>query len=302
VGVAVTNLGSGRNKIFLRGLSDGSFTGKTQSTVGLYLDDVPITYNAPDPDLRLADIGRVEVLRGPQGTLYGSGSIGGIVRIVTAKPDFTAPSGSLSAEGMATQRGAPSSGLEGMFNLPLADGHAAIRAVLYGDERGGYINNPVLGLRDVNDSRRAGGRISGLAALPQDWTVEAGITHQVIETADSQYTQGLDGPLTRDASVREPHDNDFSEFGVTASHIGAAVDLKVSSALIDHILDTRYDATGAFRAADGSLTGGAFAETKHIRLLFRKGSCRRTAPGRCTGWPARLFPTPRKGMARNWWR
>ncbi len=271
VGVAVTNLDSGRNKIFLRGLSDGSFTGKTQSTVGLYLDDVPITYNAPDPDLRLADIGRVEVLRGPQGTLYGSGSIGGIVRIVTAKPDFTAPSGSLSAEGMATQRGAPSSGLEGMFNLPLADGHAAIRAVLYGDERGGYINNPVLGLRDVNDSRRAGGRISGLAALPQDWTVEAGITHQVIETADSQYTQGLDGPLTRDASVREPHDNDFSEFGVTASHIGAAVDLKVSSALIDHILDTRYDATGAFRAADGSLTGGAFDETKHIRLFVSEG-------------------------------
>ena len=62
VGVAVTNLGSGRNKIFVRGLSDGSFTGKTQSTVGLYLDDVPITYSAPDPDLRLVDVDRVEVL------------------------------------------------------------------------------------------------------------------------------------------------------------------------------------------------------------------------------------------------
>ena len=74
VGVTVTNLGPGRNKIFIRGLSDGSFTGKTQSTVGLYLDDLPITYDAPDPDLRLVDIDRVEVLRGPQGTLYGSGS------------------------------------------------------------------------------------------------------------------------------------------------------------------------------------------------------------------------------------
>src|SRR6201999_4194793 len=107
----VTNLGSGRNKIFVRGLSDGSFTGKTQSTVGLYLDDVPITYNAPDPDLRLVDIDRVEVLRGPQGTLYGSGSMGGIVRIVTARPDTTGFSAQTSAEGMLTQHGEPSSGV-----------------------------------------------------------------------------------------------------------------------------------------------------------------------------------------------
>ena len=55
-GVAETNLGPGRDKIFIRGISDGAFTGRTQATVGLYLDEVPITYNAPDPDLRLADI------------------------------------------------------------------------------------------------------------------------------------------------------------------------------------------------------------------------------------------------------
>ncbi len=279
VGVAVTNLGSGRNKIFVRGLSDGSFTGKTQSTVGLYLDDVPITYNAPDPDLRLADIGRVEVLRGPQGTLYGSGSMGGIVRIVTAKPDATAPSGAISTEGMLTQHGAPSAGLEAMANLPLADGHAAIRAVLYSDESGGYINNRVLHLQDVNHSRRSGGRIEGLAALPAGWTIEAGFTHQAIETADSQYTQGLNGPLTRDASVREPHDNDFSELGVTASHAGDTADLKVSTAFIDHYLDTRYDATGAFTAAGGSLTAGAFDESKHIRLWVMEGLLSSNAPG-----------------------
>jgi iron complex outermembrane receptor protein len=279
VGVAVTNLGSGRNKIFVRGLSDGSFTGKTQSTVGLYLDDVPITYNAPDPDLRLADIDRVEVLRGPQGTLYGSGSMGGIVRIVTARPDPSGPAGAISVEGMATQHGAPSSGLEGMVNLPLAGGHAAIRAVAYSDERGGYIDNPVLNLRDVNYSRRSGGRLAGLAELPAGWTLEAGFAHQSIATADSQYTQGPDGPLTRDAQVREPHDNDFSEFGVTASRAGDIADLKISSAYIDHALDTRYDATGAFRAAGGSRTGGAFDEDKHIKLWATEGLLSSNAPG-----------------------
>ncbi|MFH7396949.1 TonB-dependent receptor plug domain-containing protein, partial [Pseudomonas syringae group genomosp. 7] len=76
-GLTTTNLGPGRDKILLRGLSDGAFTGQTQSIVALYLDEVPITYNAPDPDLRLADLERVEVMRGPQGTLYGGGTIGG---------------------------------------------------------------------------------------------------------------------------------------------------------------------------------------------------------------------------------
>jgi len=278
VGVAVTNLGSGRNKIFVRGLSDGSFTGKTQSTVGLYLDEVPITYNAPDPDLRLADIDRVEVLRGPQGTLYGSGSMGGIVRIVTARPDVTGYAGAVSAEAMATQHGAPSSGVEGMVNAPLADGRAAIRAVAYADEHGGYIDNPVLNLRDVNFSRRLGGRIAGLADLPDGWTVEAGVAHQKIVTADSQYTQGTDGPLTRDAAVREPHHNDFTEVGATASHAGGLADLKISTAFIDHSLDTRYDATGAFRAV-GGLRVQAFDEDKHIKLWATEGLLTSNAPG-----------------------
>jgi iron complex outermembrane recepter protein len=278
VGVAVTNLGSGRNKIFVRGLSDGSFTGKTQSTVGLYLDDVPITYNAPDPDLRLADIDRVEVLRGPQGTLYGSGSMGGIVHIVTAKPDVRSYLGEVSVDGMLTQHGSPSSGFDGMVNVPLADGRAALRAVVYSDERGGYIDNPVLHLKDVNFSRRLGGRIAGLAELPNGWTVEAGVAHQQIATADSQYTQGGDGPLARDAAIREPHHNDFTEFGVTASHAGDIADLKISSAYIDHALDTRYDATGAFRAVGGNRIQ-AFDEDKHSKLFETEGLLSSNAPG-----------------------
>jgi outer membrane receptor protein involved in Fe transport len=267
VSVAVTNLGPGRNKIFVRGLSDGAFTGKTQSTVGLYLDDVPITYNAPDPDLRLVDVDRVEVLRGPQGTLYGSGSMGGIVRIVTARPDPTGFAGEVSAEGSFTQHGKPSDSIEGMFNAPFAGGRAAVRLVGYSEEDGGYIDNPVLGLEDVNYSRRYGGRIAALAQLPGDWTLSGGYAHQSISNHDSQYTQGGGGDsLEREASVREPHHNDFSEFGAGAAHAGDGFDLKVSTAYIDHDLKTRYDATGAFRAAGGSTTGGAFDEDTRIKL------------------------------------
>ena len=288
VSVAVTNLGSGRNKIFVRGLSDGAFTGKTQSTVGLYLDDVPITYNAPDPDLRLVDVDRVEVLRGPQGTLYGSGSMGGIVRIVTAKPDPSRFAGAVSVEGLTTQHGGPSSAVDAMLNAPLAGGRAAIRLVGYEDEDGGYIDNPTLGLKDVNTSRRWGGRAAALAELPAGWTLDAGYAHQSIDTDDAQYTQGGVGPRARNASVREPHRNDFSEYGVTAAHSGETADLKVSSAYIDHGLKTRYDATGAFRAAGGSTTGGAFDEDKRIKLWATEALAASSAPTRLR-WLAGAF-------------
>lgn len=117
-GLTITNLGAGRDKILLRGQSDGAFTGTTQSTVPIYLDDLPITYNAPDPDLRLVDVDRVEVLRGPQGSLYGAGSLGGLLRIVTRKPDLDVFGGGFSATGAATRSGDPSSALEGVLNLP----------------------------------------------------------------------------------------------------------------------------------------------------------------------------------------
>ena len=262
VGVTVTNLGSGRNKIFIRGLSDGSFTGHTQSTVGLYLDDVPITYSAPDPDLRLVDVDHVEVLRGPQGTLYGSGSIGGIVRIVTAKPDPTRFGGDVTVEASTVEHGAQGTGLDGTLNIPLFGGRAALRGSAYRDERPGYIDNLRLGVRDVNYGQRSGGRLAGVVDLSDGWALQGGFAHQSINTRDSQYAQGPGGPLTRDTQVREPHDNDFTEISGSISHAGAVANLKVSAAFIDHTLETRYDATGAF----GGTAPAAFDEVRRVDL------------------------------------
>ncbi|MBU1375668.1 MAG: TonB-dependent receptor [Alphaproteobacteria bacterium] len=262
-GVAETNLGPGRNKIFIRGISDGAFTGRTQSTVGLYLDDVQITYNAPDPDLRLADVKQVEVLRGPQGTLYGSGSIGGIVRMVTAPPDPTAFAAAASVEGMINEHKDRSFSMEAMLNAPLLEGKAAVRAVVYRDELAGYLDNPRLGLEDVNRGRRTGGRVAARIELPGGWQAQANVVRQALNTSDSQYTQG-GARLTRDAAILEPHDNDFTLIGGTLAHPGSMVDLRVSAAYIDHDLTTRYDATGAFDLAPGALA--AFDEAQVVEL------------------------------------
>ncbi len=123
-GMTVTNLGSGRNKILLRGMSDGAFTGLTQSTVGVYLNRVPLTYSAPDPDLKLVDIDRVEILRGPQGTLYGTGPIGGVLRIVPRAPDPDDETLELFGSISNTRSGGENSEYGVIVNAPLPGGPA----------------------------------------------------------------------------------------------------------------------------------------------------------------------------------
>lgn len=132
-GVFTTNLGPGRDKVILRGLSDGAFTGHARSTVGSYLDDVPINYNAPDPDLRLVDVERIEVVRGPQGALYGSGALSGVYRIVTGKPNLAALETGLTGETAWTQGGSASRALEGYLSVPLVNDQLAVRLAGYYD-------------------------------------------------------------------------------------------------------------------------------------------------------------------------
>jgi iron complex outermembrane receptor protein len=243
--MTVTNLGSGRDKILLRGLSDGPLTGRTQSMVGIYLDDVRLTYNAPDPDLRLVDMAQVEVLRGPQGALYGAGSLGGVLHLATIQPDHRAFGGWVSATLAVTKGGAGSDAVEGAVNLPFLSGRGAGRIVAYRDDGGGYISDTALSLTRVNHSTREGARLSADLDITNAWTVSAGLVTQSINSADTQYAFVSQPAYSRDIAMREPHDNDFSE-----AHLGLDgrmewADLKWTMALVNHHISSRYDATSA---------------------------------------------------------
>src|SRR3546814_19380462 len=104
--VSFLDIGPGRAQSFIRGVSTGGDvdTGK-ESTVGVYIDETPVTEGSSQPDLKLYDIDRVDVLRGPQGTLYGSGSLGGPVRILTNQPRFDEAAGYLKLTGSPTRHG-----------------------------------------------------------------------------------------------------------------------------------------------------------------------------------------------------
>jgi len=265
-GMTVTNLGPGRDKVLLRGLSDGAFTGQTQSMVSLYLDDVPITYSAPDPDLRLADVERVEIMRGPQGTLYGGGSLGGVMRIATRKPDLDRYSASILAGVGGTEGGGRNDELEAMANVPLVRGRAALRVVSYRETLDGYIVNPALALRHANGSERIGARASLRAILTPAWSLTLGLTHQSINNKDTQYGLRRLGPKIRDNLVREPHDNEFDHASLTLAGEGRWGRVTSSLAQISHHFESRYDATPVSTLYGGNGVAAAFDEDKGIDL------------------------------------
>jgi iron complex outermembrane receptor protein len=240
-GMSSTYLGAGRNKLFVRGLGDSSFTGPTQATVGQYLGDLRLSYNAADPDLRLADIASVEVLEGPQGTLYGAGSLGGIVRLTANAPEPGRTAGSISAGVATTRAGAASADLTGTFNLPLG-GAAAVRATGYAIEDGGFIDEPVLARRDINRVRTTGGRIAARTGVGADWTIDAGGVLQAIRGADSQYAD-LGGRLVRASPVRQPFAADYALGQLVVSGKLGDVSLRSTTGVVRQSLEERFDAT-----------------------------------------------------------
>jgi len=278
-GVTVTNQGPGRNKVFVRGLSDGAFTGRTQSTVGLHLDEVPITYNAPDPDLRLVDVERVELMRGPQGSLYGVGSMGGIVRIVTRKPELNHSAVGLAVGGALTDSGAPSYSVDALFNAPLLDGRAAVRGVIYSETTGGYVDDVALAVKDANRTRRTGGRLAVTGAISPDWQLTVGAAHQTLRADDSQYTEGA-GVLQRRIQVREPHNNRFNQASATLEGWTRWGRLRVSTAYLTHDFDTLYDASSGAPVFSEISNVRTFRQADLVNLAIGEAVLSSTSPGR----------------------
>ncbi|MEG8041642.1 TonB-dependent receptor plug domain-containing protein [Sphingomonas sp. LR59] len=166
-GAFSTNLGPGRDRVFLRGVADSAFNGTSQSLVSLYLDDARIGYSSPDPDLRMVDIDRVEILRGPQGTLYGTGALGGVIRIVTTAPDLDEVSGNVAGEVTGINNGAFGGALDATLNLPIVTGTLALRASGWTETMPGWIDDTGRNTRNVNRTARSGAaqRCGGRSAM-----------------------------------------------------------------------------------------------------------------------------------------
>jgi iron complex outermembrane recepter protein len=258
-GVSMKTSGPGQTEYEMRGLDA---TGGFSPTVGFYLDDAPLTAPAQaaqgkvvvDPDLY--DLNRVEVLRGPQGTLYGAGSMGGTIKLVTNAPQLNTFAVSAQSKESGTDGGGFNYGGSAMINLPITQDVAAVRFVGTYKYTSGWIDRIVLnpfpletngGLTrgnvlgapvqasysDVNWEALEGGRVSLLLKLGDNLTIQSGLMHQKISTG---------GPFTIDDppgnvyahyqpfDIAEPLEDNFSLYTLTIKYHFDFADLTSATA------------------------------------------------------------------------
>lgn len=178
-----TSVGANKLKLIVRGLSEGppeNTDYQVQSTVGIYIDETPITSAVATPDLHIVDMERIELLRGPQGTFYGAGSMGGTLKMVTAKPNLDGFAARLEGTYATIDGGDDDNELSGMANIPLGDKNA-LRLVAYTKEDGGFIDNTATGAEDWNTIETTGGRVSWMLQPNDVWNVLASYIHQSVD-------------------------------------------------------------------------------------------------------------------------
>ncbi|MFA6218919.1 MAG: TonB-dependent receptor [Erythrobacter sp.] len=180
-GLAVQNLGPGQSQISIRGVSAGQIVRDqpgVKEQVGVYVDESVISLSLFTPDLDLFDLNRVETLRGPQGTLFGSGSVGGTIRYITNQPTIGRTEGSVEANLDLVDGDDIGGHLKGAVNVPLGT-NAAVRAVGYYTRYGGFID----ALREggtVDENVNSGERYGGRLALTFEPSSNVSITPRVI--------------------------------------------------------------------------------------------------------------------------
>jgi iron complex outermembrane recepter protein len=190
-GLNLNQVNAIQNNVNIRGVSTTSVETSAQSTVAFYIDDLPTVdafLSRAQPDLRLFDVNRVEVLRGPQGTLFGSGALSGAIRILTNKPDLTKNELDFEAGLSQVEDGNMGYAVNAMANVPVVADRFALRAVGYVRRDPGYIDNVITGKTDQNDVDAWGGRLMGRFKASDAFTLTGTILHQDTQTDDGPFS------------------------------------------------------------------------------------------------------------------
>ena len=246
--LTVQNLGPGQSQVAIRGVSAGQIVRDqpgVKEQVGVYLDESVISLSLFTPDLDLFDLNRVETLRGPQGTLFGSGSVGGTIRYITNRPNRDAFDASIELDINTITDGGTGGAVKGMVNFPLGDGGAALRLVGYTTEYGGFIDarkESGGSVSDVNGGSRSGVRAALAFDIGDSVTITPRVVYQEVEADGfnrqeafnlfaNPYTTGADG------DPREP-----IQLGERQQHLLLDEDFTSETVLFDLVFEASLNA------------------------------------------------------------
>ncbi|MFS2137579.1 TonB-dependent receptor domain-containing protein [Duganella sp. Dugasp56] len=226
--------GPGVNNITMRGLVVRGITPSEiadASLVAVYVDDMPVTLKSGNPDLKVLDLERIEVLRGPQGTLYGAGAMAGTIRQITQKPDTDSMFGSFEAVGSSTSgNGGNNGNLRGMVNVPVKEGVLGLRVTGYTGEDSGYVKNVLNGKR-TNDSHTDQGRVAMRLQASPDLTVDASITASSMDGGLNGAFSGL-APFTTSAMTEQKTKDDMQLYNLAVNYKLARAELVSSTTFV----------------------------------------------------------------------
>ena len=211
--------GPSNRRVVIRGIQA---TG--EPTVGVYYDETPVTgtvgasndAGGSTPELRLFDVERVEALRGPQGTLYGSGSMGGTLRIIYKKPSYELGAdfdGSMSG----THHGGANEEMNGMINVPIVDQKVAFRVVGFYKRNSGYIDNTWLRVNNINAEESYGGRAMLRIQPVEQWTIDAAAYYNK-STTDTPTWLLESGKYKTDSRTRQVVRDEVKLYSLTSNY------------------------------------------------------------------------------------
>jgi len=226
--------------------------GAGEATTGLYYDETPMTGpvgttadpGVMAPELALVDVDRIELLRGPQGTLYGSGAMGGALRILFRRPDLSQDSAAVGAALSSAAHGGRGGGANAVLNAVLVPDTLAVRLTAYDQRQPGVIDNVRLGLADVDASRVRGLRASVSWAPDSRLSALISGAHQSSRRDDISAWNDTAGPWRTVHAGRAPFDGDIDLLAATLKRRGETVDLTAVSSWYRWRLTRRSDYSG----------------------------------------------------------
>jgi iron complex outermembrane receptor protein len=265
-GLSLQAIQPGNTRLTLRGQNAGG----VGSTVAVYLDDAPfgssnalLNGSINTGDFDTWDMQRIEVLRGPQGTLYGANSEGGLLKFVTNAPVLGSLSGAAEVSGESVDHGGNGGELRAMVNLPLGD-KMAFRISAVDQDVPGYIDDPSNGARDLNDGHKQGGRASFLAVPTDDLSIRLTATSQQMKYNGTNAVdinpvtlQPLHGDLTQERLLSEPSNYKYENYNAAIDWNAGPFRVLSSTSYGVLTSDTDSDETPLYGGLAGEIFGGA---------------------------------------------